>query len=102
MRPPPHRGSDTSRTLALGAAVALALVAGAAGTPRPAAAGEARGELSVTVQVVSSCRATFAGRVVTQDCGGAVDAPYPVEEQEGPLSVEVGLGAGTRFVTVVY
>jgi hypothetical protein len=62
------------------------------------------------VQVVSPCRATLAGRAVSQDCGA--DTPYPVVEAEHRVkgaeppqaasALRTTSAAGTRYLTVIY
>jgi uncharacterized Ntn-hydrolase superfamily protein len=82
----------------------------------PAAGGQARGTLGVTVQVVSPCGASSAGSAVTLDstCGAdaaplairreaAVDAPESGAQAADAAAAVTTEGSGAEgFLTVIY
>lgn len=95
---------ETMRRCSRKAALAAALAVLAGADAAEALAGQAKGNLAVTVRVVDRCGATTAGRGVAQACTGQAPAALSVLESApkpaGRAAPAVAVGAA--FVTVIY
>jgi hypothetical protein len=91
----------------------MVLAALAAWSGKAAAAGQVRGELLVSVQVVGSCTANLAGEAVAQRC--AAETPSMVREEQpeldlvpaqpSPAATARALSTrldGLTYITVIY